>query len=262
MYNIIPLIFILLALSIIIVIVIRKFSALATLDVENIPAEKEAKIKEKIISNRIKRNVIKWNSKLIKIFKKISEKISFISKLAYNKLHELKDDYKNEVILSAGNKIKKIEALFNESEELFNKGELEKAEKLLIDIIGIDSKNLKSFELLGNIYLKNRNYEEAEQTFKHILKLMEKSEDLSEIAEIYFNISLVNQASESLEKALENIKNSLNIEPNNPRYLDSALELSIINKDKEFAFNTYEILAKVNPENHKLEDFKKQIDEL
>ena len=41
MYNIIPLVLILISLSIIIVIVVKKFPALANLDVENIPKEKE-----------------------------------------------------------------------------------------------------------------------------------------------------------------------------------------------------------------------------
>ena len=103
---------------------------------------------------------------------------------------------------------------------------------------------------------------EAKQTFEHILKLMEDSEDLTEIAEIHFNLSLVNQALNNLDEALGNIKRALGIEPNNPRYLDTRLEISIINKDKILALNTYDKLKKAISEIKKLKDFKKQIDEL
>ena len=40
------------------------------------------------------------------------------------------------------------------------------------------------------------------------------------------------------------------------------LVISIIIKDKALALDVYGKLVKANPENHKLEDFKRQIDEM
>ena len=51
MFNIIPLLLILLSFGVIIYIVVKKFSILANLDVDSIPAEREAKFKEKIIND-------------------------------------------------------------------------------------------------------------------------------------------------------------------------------------------------------------------
>ena len=46
MFNIIPLVLILLSLGVIIIIVLRKFAVLANLDVDSIPAEREARVRD------------------------------------------------------------------------------------------------------------------------------------------------------------------------------------------------------------------------
>ena len=62
--------------------------------------------------------------------------------------------------------------------------------------------------------------------------------------------------------ARDNLQEAINISPNNPRYLDSILNLCIIEKDQSAACKYYAKLAEANPENQKLEEIKKQIDEL
>ncbi len=290
MYNIIPLILILISLSVIITVVVRKFSALASLDVENIPAEKEAKFKEQIISSRLKRNIIKWSAKLSRLIKPIGHLISKFFKWLSNKLNELKEDYKSEKVLSDSDTKQTIEKLFNEAEELKKTGDLTGAEKVYIEIIGLDSKNIKAFKALGQLYFERKDFEEAKQTFEHILKLEEDNEDAHDglaqtggekgvlqqegddhlkvldinrqHSQTYFDLAMVYQAINNADKSIANIKQALRIEPNNPRYLDTMLEISIINKDKPLALDAYKKLTGVNPDNQKLAEFKKQIDEL
>src|SRR3989339_428113 len=192
MFNIIPLILILVSLVIIIFLIIKKFSVLANLDIDTIQAERE--------------------------------------------------------------------------EELKKNGDSDAAEKKLIEIIGIDSKNLKAFRELGNLYLSRRDFNEAKQTFEHVIKLFEKegggAQDFVKLSDIYFDLASVSRAIESWDNVILNLDKALEIEPNNPRYLDTKLEISIIKKDKKQAQETYKKLAEVNPENQKLNELKKQIDEL
>ncbi len=302
MYNIIPLILILTSLTVIIAIIVRKFSALASLDVENIPAEKEAKFKERIISSRLKKNIIKWSAKLSRLIKPIGYLISKFFKWLYNKLDELKEDYKNEKVLSDSDAKQKIEKLFGEAEELKKTGDLTGAEKAFIEIIGLDSKNMKAFKALGQFYFERKDFEEAKQTFEHILKVEEDNEEAydglaqtggekgglkqspldtksyptgqagddhlkaldinRQRSQTYFDLAMVYQAMNNADKSIANIKQALRIEPNNPRYLDTMLEISIINKDKALALDAYKKLTEVNPDNQKLAEFKRQIDEL
>ncbi|MFH1661849.1 MAG: tetratricopeptide repeat protein [Candidatus Falkowbacteria bacterium] len=267
MYNIIPLILILISLGVIIMIIIKKMPVLANLDLENIPAEKQAKIKEKIISDRVKRIFFQHSSKIEKMLKPIANLVSVFFRWLHEKLHKLKEDYKKKPVLSDIDTSKKIDLFFSEAEDFKKKNELEEAEKKYIEIIGLDSKNIKAFKLLAQIYFEKKEYGEAKQIFEHVLKLKEDaSATLStgdlDVSQNYFDLALVCQAMNNIDEAEENIKKALKIESNNPRYLDTALEIGIIKKDKDLATDAYEKLIKANPENEKLEKLKEKIDEL
>lgn len=289
MYNIIPLLLILISLSVIIAIVIKKFSILANLDAENIPEEKEAKFKERIISNRLKRNIVKWWSKSSRLLKPLGLAVGNSFKSTLNKLYQLKNDYqaREGETIDVG---RKIEQLFAAAEELKKQDELASAEKKYIEIIGLDSKNLKAFRELAQVYFEKKEYEEAKQTFEHILKLKEDDEavydNLAQIAKetgnldlarddylkaidinkqnarTHFSLAEVYQAMNKWPEAVKSLKKALKIEPLNPKYLDTMLEISIIVKDKALALEAYNKLIKANPENNKIAEFKRQIDEL
>ena len=282
MFNIIPLIIIIISLTIIIAIVVRKFSVLAALDTSTIQAEREAKFKEQIIGNRIKRNFYKYFLKINNLARPAGKAIAGLFKWLYNKLIDLKD-YKEEE-LAAQDSPQAVSKLFVEIEELIKQDKLHDAEEKYIEIIGRDSQNLKAFSGLGDLYFEQKNLDEARQTYLHALKLSEQNFDqaakaqkrqdaglaptteiqdnTTELAGIYFDLACVNRAAENLKEATENINKALKLEPNNPRYLDTWLEISIINKDKGSALDAYGRLKKVNPENQKLAQIKKEINEL
>ncbi|MBI4779565.1 hypothetical protein HY797_03900, partial [Candidatus Falkowbacteria bacterium] len=130
MYNIIPLLLILISLSLIIVIVSRKFSVLAALDVENIPAEKEAKFKERIVSNRLKRNIIKYWSKTGRVLAPLSQSAGDYLKSKLNKLYQAKNVYQENFRTDGP---EAIDQLFSQAEELKKRDELDLAEKKYIE---------------------------------------------------------------------------------------------------------------------------------
>ncbi|MFH1233943.1 MAG: tetratricopeptide repeat protein [Patescibacteria group bacterium] len=289
MYNIIPLFLILISLIIVIVIVFKKFSTLAILDIENIPAEKEAKFKERIIGAKLKRNVIKWWSQFTRLIGPVAVGLGNLFNLLYKKLQRLKDNYQKPE-LSSDDSISKVDKLFNEASDFKKQDDLTTAEKKYIEIVGLDSKNIRAFKELGHLYFEQKNFEEAKQTFEHVLKLKQDDEDtydnLAQIAkesgnlgqakddyikslkinkqnaQTFYNLALVYQAMGNLPKAIDSLKKALKIEPNHPRYLDIMIELSIIIEDKILALDSYDKLVSVNPENKKIELFKKQINEL
>ena len=83
-----------------------------------------------------------------------------------------------------------------------------------------------------------------------------------ERSHIFSRLAEVAKDSENKEEAIDNISRALVIEPNNPRYLDMMLEISIINKDKIKALDAYNKLIEVNPDNQKLAGFKEEIEKL
>ena len=274
----------------IIVIVVRKFSVLANLDVASIPAEKEAKFKERIISNRLKRNIIKWSAKLGRFSVPIARGVGRFIKLNLRKLYQLKDDFQAKGEDQNLNVEQKTEQLFMQAEEFKKREDMASAENKYIEIIGLDSKNFKAFKELGRLYFEKKQYEEAKQTFEHVLKLKEDDEDIHENlaqiarekgdlneardeylksinlnkrnAQTHFSLACVYKAIVKFPEAINSLKKALKIEPANPKYLDTMLEISIIVKDKALALDAYKKLFKTNPENNKIAEFKKQIDEL
>ncbi len=289
MYNIIPLILILISLSVIIVIVVKKFSILSNLDVKNIPAEREAKFKERIISNRLKRTFFKWWSKITKFLSPLAAATLNFFNGSLTNLIKLKNEYQK-TTLPADDNEQRINRLYIEADEFKKQNDFVNAEKKYIEIIGLDSKNIKVFKELGRLYFEMKNYEEASQTFEHLLKLKQDDEEIydnlaqiakakgdleqakkeylkyleinKQSAQTYFNLALVYQAMGKMKLAVNNLKKALAIEPSQPRYLDTMLEISIMIKDKVMALDSYKKLLEVNPENQKLEEFKKQIDQL
>lgn len=290
MYNIVPLLLILVSLSVITVIVARKFSVLANLDVASIPAEKEARFKERIISNRLKRNLIQRSAKLGRLFLPIIMGIGRLIKSNLHKLYQLKNDYQAKEEGQDSNIGQRTEQLFLQVEECKRRGDLALAENKCIEIIGLDSKNIEAFKALGRLYFEKKQYEEAKQTFEHVLKLKEDDEDIYENlaqiarekgdldqardeylksininkqnAQTHFSLALVYQAMGKWPEAIRSLKKALKIEPANPKYLDTMLEISIIIKDKALALDAYQKLFKTNPGNNKIAEFKKQIDGL
>jgi tetratricopeptide (TPR) repeat protein len=261
MYNIVPLVIICVSLLIILIILVRKFPALANLDVENIPAEKEARFKEKIVESRLRRFLAKWSVQLAKFFSFLGMFFERAFKLIFSRLSEMKKSYVAEKMpVTVQEKDEKIKALFAQIEEFDNKEDLEEKEKFLIKIIELDPRNIQAFEGLGDLYLSNKKHEEAKQAWAHALKLLGESE-FDKQADIYYNLSLLYKDINDNESALETVKMAAKISPN-PRYLDALVEISIMNKDKVSAFEGLKKMTEVNPENGKLEDFKKQIESL
>ena len=282
MYNIIPLVLILIGLSIVIIIVARKFSVLANLDVDSIQSEREAKFKEQIVSNRLKRNYFRYFAKLKQFSKPIGQAMGGFFQNLYKKLVEYKEDYHEQKQTETVNE-NIHEKLFSEIDELIEKDEPEKIEAKYIKIISLDSKSIKAFRGLGKLYFERKDFNEAKQTIEHAIRLLEndynayesvENENLDEeerakkdsisrnLSGAYFDLTFVYKQQENYAEAIASVDKALAIEANNPRFLDTKLEISIINKDKNLAMETFEKLKAVNPENQKLEELAKQIDEL
>ena len=185
---------------------------------------------------------------------------------AYEKLNEIKDKHKPEKSLSEDDFDKRISNLYSSVEDSLKEYNLLEAEKILIEIIGMSSKDKKAFKMLANLYFEKKSFEESCQTYEHVLKIINDTagdenlatEILAEKARLYFDISLVCKEQENFSKAKKNIKLALEIESNNPRFLDTLVEISIINKDKDGAQRALERLRKANPENQKLTEIEEK----
>jgi tetratricopeptide (TPR) repeat protein len=259
---------IIICLIIILFIVLRKFPALAILDAKEMPGEKEAESKERIIRQRLERDLAKANGFLARIKLGFIKFFNLFLDNYYRKLKKIKSEYKKEEKINPLDKKSSIEKLFIKAQEDKKQEDWEKAEASLIEIISLDDKNLLAFYDLGKIYFEWKKYSESLDTFQFALKLYKQfKNDPEKIAdinpqEIRFSIAEVNLKLNKLDDAFEYISQALDNEPNNPRFLDLIFDISIMKKDKKLARNYYEKLVAVNPENQKLKELKEQISKI
>jgi hypothetical protein len=96
MLTSISLILVVLCLIIILTVIIRKFPALAVLNVTNIPGEKEAKFKEQIIKARIERDLSRWSGFFGRIWLFVSQRLAAALKSQQAQLKKIRINYKAE----------------------------------------------------------------------------------------------------------------------------------------------------------------------
>lgn len=188
---------------------------------------------------------------------------------------------------------KKQQSLFTllrEGDSARNHGDFETAEDKYITAIRIDSKNAEAYRGLADVYFKQEQIDEALETYKFILQLdsnddeilvklgdiYHKKGDVKSAIDYYQRAVLANDAYphrfaklaemldsiEQYETALSAIEQAVELEPNNPKYLDMMVEMAILSGDKDAAEDGYQKLRMANPENNKLESFRERISKM
>ncbi len=267
MFNIISIIIIIIAALAILIIIIKKFPVLAILNVANIPGEKEAEFKHKIIKARVERDLSRWSGFFGRIYLFIYKHWLAFLHSQRSSLEKVKTSYNANIKIPWQERQKRIKKLSLAAQESLQQEDDSLAEKKLVEIISLDKKNLEAFFRLGELYAEQKKWSEARQTYNYALKLIKgtNSEEVSptiSLQEIYFALANLEKNAENLTVSLENIREALELEPNSPRYLDLILDLSIMMKEKVIAQEFWDRLEKVNPENNKLVQWRERIKKL
>lgn len=272
----IPAIFVLLAVVIITVIVIRHFPQAAAIDIDKLPAEQEAAMKAALMERRLKRKVLGIKNKLAVILRKLGRIASKGWKNIHKRVVALEQKYREKPHLMTNEKQvevkQKIRNLIDQAEKFNEENNLTDAEAKYIEILSWDHKNLEAYVGLGQVYCTQREYKQAKETYSYLLKLvtaLELGDDTlskfsapltdTQINEAYFNYVVCLQRVEENDQAMQQLKDLLDRDSKNPKYLDKAVELSILIKDHESARKSLEALKAVNPDNQKLVSFEEQI---
>lgn len=242
--------------------IFRHFPALAVLDADNIPEEKERRIKEKIIKDRMRRKF----RFLDNFFNKISKVLNKVSYIFWSKLENWRDRKKEERMEKSLSDVSiedKIKMIFAMAEDFINQENWVEAEKKLIEIISLDDKNFLAFSELGKVYQTQEKWQEAKQTLLYTVKLAELFPDkvnVNDFSNLNYSLALINKELDDVPAAMLSLDKALEIDPNNPRYLDLMLNLCIIKKDKNLATLFLDKIKKSNPQNNNISDWEKEID--
>ncbi len=289
-FSIIALVFVIVSAAGIVFILVRKFPQIALINIETISKEREAKIKDELLLQRLRRRrarIAEKFSAVLQPFWKLL-RYGFLQLQAY--AQELERKHRTKKVKQGAESGGSVKSLLSEAQDFLEKEEFEKAEGKFIEVIRLDNKNVEAYRGLGDLYVARRDYQHAKETLEFLIKLgkadskiyanlgtvareegnlEEAKADLlqsiameSRLAGAFVDLGLVYQSLGEHEKATEALIRAVEIESANPRNLDLLLEESIIIGNKNLAEDTFVRLREANPENQKLKEFRKRIDEI
>ena len=271
------------ALAAIIFIYARKFAKAKTLDVATIAEEKQAILRDKILIDRLRRRALRGKNFAQQIGSPVINKISRFFERLYDKIAALEKKYQRESLRRP--KVpdaafeEKIKGILLEAEEYYKREAFAEAEKKYIEVISFDPSHKKAYHGLVDLYLTQKEFEQAIQIMAYIIKLdLKKSrvkddkdtqgrkvkiyENADELTEDYLKLGEIYLVLGEIRKAASYFKKSFAINPHDPKTLDFLINASIMLKDKVAALKYFNSLKQVNPDNQKLIEYRKKIDEM
>lgn len=294
------LVIVVVGLALVGVVVVRRLPQVANLDIENLPAEKEARKKREIILRRIETEGARmqevWKKRLAPIRKiwgffqlEFRRYVGRVERLWHHE-QRAKKKVRRANIPAAGPVAGKIDAIIASAEEQLQRGAFERAEELFISAIKLNQKSSMAYRGLADTYSAKGSLNEALETYEFLLRLdpdddsvMVKIADLAEgegniekAIQFYQQAVVANDSlsprfyhlAELLLKvnqpatAKEAILSAVELEPKNPKYLDLLTEVGIQCGDKDLAKRGFEELRLVNSNNQKLPGFQDRINNL
>jgi len=269
-YYIIPSIVILFSLVGIFFVIIKKLSQLKTINVESISQEKVARVKNQIILERLIRKFTDFKNLNRSLLGPVKDSVVNFFKDFYHKIIELEKNITDRTRPLKSVEVKQeAQTKINEGSQLFSQGLLDESENKYIEAINMEPRNADAYIGLSCVYVGKRDYKKARETSRYALKLLSKIGKNEEngnakhkLACGYADLSDIYQLENKNELALTNMQRAVELEPNNPRFLDSLLKISIILRNKDLALKVYSSLKAADPENKKLPEIKEEIDNL
>lgn len=281
------------SLIIIFVVLVRHWKEIRLLDPESIAEERERKKRDDLLLQRLSR----VKSEKVAPFRVAFQRGIVAAKTAYHaaylKLVKLEKFYKQATApfaMMAPSTKDRIKALIDDARSLARDMKWADAERRYLEALTIDPHHYEAYKGLGTIYLKQKLYPQAKETFEFILK-SRKADDavfaaIADIAEaegdtdraevmrlkaVEFRPRLPNRHAElaafylghdEAEKAWPYALRATELDPKSARYLELSLEAAILLGDREEARRRYDKLRVLSEDRPKLQAFKDRIDEM
>ena len=259
---VIPLLVILAATLALVFIVARHLPDIAVINPESIPQEREGKIKNRILREKLIRNLrsgAQWGKVILL---PVGEYLGNQYRQLVHTLRQLEHQTQRRAQpLQAIDAATKIKELLERGRQLQGQVAREAAEVAYIDVLALDATNLDAYEALTELYYEQRDYRKARETGKFLARLLQKSKefDTHRLASNLACLGEIYQHEGKPEQALKNFQKAVALESSNPRLLDLLLKISIIMKRKDLAMQAFTDLRNADPKNQKLSEIEEEI---
>lgn len=282
-----------LAIGVSLATLLKHWKEIRLLDPDSIKEERVRQKREEIIQQRFDR----MKSGAVAPLRTTWQRISIAGKKsfhgAYLKLIRLDRFYKQAKapFASIAPSLKdKTRTLLDEARSLGREQKWADAERRYLEVLGMDDRNLDAYKGLGAIYLKQKLYPQARETFEFLIKSKKADAGCyAGMAEVYEAENDLPRAEEMLRKALDlqprlaqrhaelaqfyldhdadekawpHLKKAVEIEPKSGKYLELTLDTAIQLGSREEARRLYDKFRLVSEDRPKLQVYKEKIEEL
>ncbi|MDP2656087.1 MAG: hypothetical protein Q8P11_00810 [bacterium] len=265
---------------VIFLIVKPRLSILASIDLAALPEERARNVKNKIISERIKRKFYtarKMTSVAALPFSALRKNLGQRMGSLQKKVVEMRDKQRRAAVIggasaSSEESLRKQEVsgtLMEQAEECISQEHFDEAEKRYIDAIALDSNNMDAYDGLGEVYMLKKEWEQAREVLEY---LCNRERDMlgsmppdeqgalpAQLAKHLYDLSQVHLNVDNQEASLSEILEAVDLDKNNPKLLDALVEMHIIQKQRLRAERALDQLRRANPDNKKLDELAERI---
>jgi tetratricopeptide (TPR) repeat protein len=274
-----------------IVIVIRHWKEMRLLNPQSIQEVREQQKRDELLLQRFER----MTSQKIGPLKALIQRVLLEAKKGYHavyirliKLEKFYKQAKAPFAMMAPSVKDRIKLLLDDARSLARDLKWADAERRYLEVLSIDARNTDAYKGLGTIYLKQKLYPQARETFEFLIKI-KKADDISyaalaDIAEIEDDLPkaeemrkkavdlrprLANRHAELAElyvtmqqyhKAWTHAKRAAELDPKSGKYLELSLEVAILLGDRNEAKRRYDKLRLLSEDRPRLQSLKERID--
>lgn len=279
------------AIAIMAVIAMRHWKELRILDPESIQQERERQRREELLLQRLARLKKNKLGPILAVLQRAVLELKKMYHAAYLSVVRLEKFYtqaKAPFAMMAPSVRERVKLLLSDARSLARDLKWADAERRFLEVLTIDAQNVEAYKGLGGVYLKQKLYVQARETFEFILK-RRKADDtcyaaLADIAFVEGNLGLCEAmrrkaveirprlanchadlaefylSQHTPTKAWPFAKRASDLDPKSPKYLELSLEAAILVGDRKEVRRRYDKLRLLSEDRSKLQALKERID--
>lgn len=281
------------ALGLAMFIVMKHWSEIRLLDPQSIREERLKTERKKVIERRFERVAADRMASVSRVGREVGRRAKERYRRTVERLQSLDQVYKNvtsPLAAMAPSQRERIKTLLSEARSLMRDLKWADAERRCLEVLSMNAREAESYKLLGQIYLKQKLYPQAKETFEYLVKT-KKSDDatfagLADIAEAGGDLTKTeamrlkaveasprqpHRQAEAAQfflsrgepgRAWPFAKRASELEKQSAKYLELSLETAIVLGDRNEAEARYRRLRLLSDDSQRFQAWKEKIDAL
>ncbi len=214
------------------------------------PAHRESIVKERLFLDRLTRRIQGLGTR---VHRRTSTGFrAWESKLqrGYRRLRLLAQEY---VVHHPESSVVSCDTHIAAADAAAAQEEYDNAEEHLLACLKIDPKHREAYLGLSDVYQKRKEDGLAEETLRFLRRLHPDDADVAA------RLATVLHVRGKRAAALKELQVAIDHAPRNPKYLDFAIELAMMERNPRLATKYLAQLREANPENQKIEELEERI---